>query len=178
MFKYSGTSNPTARVYVLHNTLWTDRASVSGGAQYASGGSSAESFYLRNNLIRATAYAFDVTAAMRGWDEDGNVLITSDPGRGLRYRGTVYKGNVADYRAASGQGTRTNTAVGFAADASAERLAAREGGAAVASHCSLAATDVSVVVDAGVPVPNLSDRPGVSFTGAAPDAGACEGGSP
>ena len=41
MVKYSGTSNPMARVYLLHNTFWTDRPSVSGGAQFASTGSSA-----------------------------------------------------------------------------------------------------------------------------------------
>ena len=32
----------------------------------------------------------------------------------------------------------------------------------------------SPFVDAGVPVPNVSDRPGVDYTGAAPDLGAVE----
>ena len=160
MLKYSGKSNPPARIYVLHNTFWTDHL-ADGGAQYASTGSSPEAFYLRNNLIRATRYAFEAPKAAGAWDEDSNYLVTTDPGRGLSFNGVTYRENVQAYREASGRGARTNVASGFGADVQLADPAAGD--------VRLPAD--SPLVDAGVPLPNLSDRAGVDFQGAAPDIG-------
>jgi hypothetical protein len=161
MFKYSGASNPTARLFVLHNTFWTDRPGAVGGAQYASSGSAPEAFYLRNNLIRAMNYAFDAPRAAGSWDEDANYFVTADTARGLRFNGITYRADVQAYRTASGQGAHTNVAVGFTGDVP---LASPAGG-------DLRLPTGSPLVDAGVPVPNVSDRVGVDFQGAAPDIG-------
>ena len=160
MFKYSGTSRPVARIFVLHNTFWTDRA-ANGGAQFASAGPSPEAFYLRNNLIRATQYAFEAPRTAGSWDEDANYLVTVDPARGLSYNGVVYRGNVQAYRDASGQGTRTNAAAGFSSDVPLVDPADGD----------VRLTPDSPLIDAGVPIPNISDRPGIDFQGAAPDIG-------
>jgi hypothetical protein len=163
MFKYSGTSNPPARVYVLHNTFWTDRV-ADGGAQFASTGSSPEAFYLRNNLIRATHYAFVAPRAAGAWDEDANHFATTDPARGLSFNGVVYREDVQAYRDASGQGARTNRAASFSTDL--PLVNPRSGDVRLPPG--------SPLIDAGVPVPNLSDRPGVDFQGEAPDIGHAE----
>ena len=161
IFKYSGTSNPVARVYAFHNTFWTDSPGVSGGAQYASSGSSPESFWLRNNLIRATQYAFEVPGGPGSWDEDGNYFVTTSTMRGLRYGGVVYGANVQAYRAASSQGAHTNVASGFTTDLAPLLV--------VGSDVLL--PPASPLLGGGVPVPNLSDLAGTSFQGGAPDIG-------
>ena len=160
MFKYSGKSSPPARIYVLHNTFWTDRV-ADGGAQFASTGSSPEAFYLRNTIIRATHYAFVAPRAAGALDEDSNYFVTTDPGRGLSFNGVVYRENVQEYRNASGQGGRTNRAASFSADV---RLVSPESG-------DVRLPPDSPLIDAGVTVPNVSDRPGVDFQGTAPDIG-------
>jgi hypothetical protein len=162
MLKYSGTSSPPARLFVLHNTFWTDRPSVAGGAQYASVGTAPEALYLRNNLFRATNYAFDAPKAAESWDEDANYFVTNDSARGLRFNGVVYRADVQGYRTASGQGAHTNVSVSFGGDVP---LTNPTGG-----DLSLPAS--SPLIDAGVPVPNISDRPGVDYQGSAPDIGA------
>jgi hypothetical protein len=161
MFKYSGASNPTARIYAIHNTFWTDRPSVSGGAQFASSGALPESFWLRNNLIRATQYAFDAPGTAGAWDEDGNYFVTTSAARGLRYDGDVYSTDVQTYRAASGRGAHTNVASGFTTDL---------------APLNLTGGDVqlppgSPLIGAGIPVPNISDWPGVDYRQIAPDIG-------
>jgi hypothetical protein len=160
MLKYSGRSHPTARVYVLHNTFWTDRL-ADGASQYASNGPSPEAFYLRNNLIRATRYALTAPHAAGAWDEDYNHFVTTDPARGLEYGDTIYKSNVQAYRAASGQGAHTNVFGGFTGDVPLMNAASGD----------LRLAGSSPLIDAGVIVPNVSDRPGADFQGAAPDIG-------
>jgi hypothetical protein len=160
MFKYSGKSDPPARIYVLHNTFWTDR-SADGGAQFAASGPSPEAFYLRNNLIRSARYAFEAPRAAGAWDEDYNYFVTTDPGRGLSYSNTTYRSNVQAYRDASGQGAHTNVAADFTVDV---QLMNPSGG-------DLRLPADSPLVDAGVPVPNLSDQPELDYHGAAPDIG-------
>jgi hypothetical protein len=164
MFKYSGKSTPAARLYVLQNTFWTDRSAVDGGAQFASTGPSPEAFYLRNNLIRATHYAFDAPRAAGAWDEDANYFVTTDATRGANFKGTDYRSNVQAYRDASGQGARTNATADFASD---QPLVD-------ASIGDLRLPAGSPLIDAGLPIPNVSDRPGVDYQGAAPDIGASE----
>ncbi|MGE3268391.1 MAG: hypothetical protein AB7P40_06565 [Chloroflexota bacterium] len=161
MFKYSGVSNPAARIYVVHNTFWTDVPEVSGGAQLASYGSNPEHFWLRNNLIRATMYAFDSPSASATWDEDANYFATTHPDRGLRYNKVIYDSNVPAYRVASGQGPHTNAASGFTTDVS-----VRSG-----SSGDLRLPSGSPLIDAGVPVPNISDQSGADYQGGAPDIG-------
>jgi hypothetical protein len=161
MLKYSGTSTTTARLYVLHNTFWTDRPVATVGAQFASSGPAPEALYLRNNLFRATSSAFDAPSAAGAWDEDANYFVTTNPMRGLRFNGVTYRADVPAYRAASGQGARTNVAVGFSGDVT---LVNPTGG-------DLRLPSDSPLVNGGVRVPNLSDRLGVDFQGAGPDIG-------
>jgi hypothetical protein len=163
MFKYSGQSRPPARVYAVHNTFWTDRPGVSGGAQYASSGYYPEQFWLRNNVIRATRYAFEAPRTAGAWDEDANYFGTTDAARGLSFKGVAYRNAVQAYRDASGQGARTQLVVGAADRA----LIDPDAG-------DVRLSPDSPLVDAGVPVSNLSDRPGIDFQGAAPDIGAIE----
>ncbi|HEU5316355.1 MAG TPA: hypothetical protein VFX49_09615, partial [Chloroflexota bacterium] len=173
-FKYGGSSAPTARVYVLHNTLWTDRTApdgTNGGAEWASPGTREEAYYLRNNVLRASKHAFIATGTPGRWDEDFNDFSTSDASKGVLYNGTEYDGGpgrtVAAYRAASGQGAHTNTRAGFTVTSDVQFQGAAAGDLRLAAG--------SAFRDAGTPVPNLSDRPGADFAGAAPDLGAWEG---
>jgi hypothetical protein len=168
MFKYDGGSTVRARVYVLHNTFWTDpsvtTAQVLGGAPYGhTSGPAAEAFYLRNNIFRATRNAWIVKVASM-WDEDYNSFSTSDKARGLEYLGKDYTTNVAAYRTASGQGAHTNLSGDFI---TAPALSSPKTG-------DLSLPLGSPLIDAGVEVPNLSDRAGVDFLGTAPDLGAIE----
>ena len=160
MIKYSGQSKPTARVYVLHNTLWTD-GYTDGGSLFAANGPSSEALYLRNNLIRATNYAFSAPRSAGSWNEDYNYFVTTDATRGFLYNGVKYQANVQAYRNASGQGAHTNVASGFTTDIP---LANAAGG-------DLRLPSGSPLIDAGVIVPNVSDRAGTDFQGAAPDIG-------
>ncbi|MBI4507094.1 MAG: hypothetical protein HY691_16300, partial [Chloroflexi bacterium] len=97
------------------------------------------------------------------WDEDYNSFSTTDAGRGLRY-GTSYTTDVRAYRAASGQGAHTNVASDFVTAPALQNPAAGD----------LSLPAGSALVDAGVPVSNLSDRAGVDYRGAAPELGARE----
>ena len=88
-------------------------------------------------------------------------FATIHSGRGLRYSSIIYAGNVQAHRAASSQGARTNTASGFTTD-----VAVLNAGAG-----DLRLPAGSPLIDAGIPVPNISDRAGVDFQGSAPDIG-------
>ncbi|MEK7617369.1 MAG: metallophosphoesterase [Patescibacteria group bacterium] len=169
LFKYSGSSNPTARVFVLHNSVWTDIPGVLGGGQWATGGPNTEHFYLRNNLFRVTSYAFDINQKASAWDEDYNHFATTDTERGLRYGGKRYKTDVAGYRTASGQGTHTNLLGDFVTHSIIDNaLNAPANG-------DLTLKAGSPFIDTGVVIPNISDICGTNFNGAAPDLGASEG---
>jgi hypothetical protein len=174
-FKYGGKSVPTARVYVLHNTLWTDQTTwdtVSGGAEFASPGAFEEAHFLRNNVIRATRYAYAATDRPGRWDEDYNDFSTSDTSRGLQLGNRSYDGRpgrtVAAYRAASGQGAHTNTRGEF--------VVVSDSQLAGPLDADLRPGLESHFIDAGTPLPNISDRPGIDYSGAAPDLGAHESG--
>ena len=166
-FKRSSKGKPPARVFVINNTLWTDQPDVTGGAPYAAPGPQQERFYLRNNIIRATRYAFEASTNAQAptWDEDYNHFYTADPqGRGLRYAGRDFD-HIEQYRQASGQGAHSNLAGDpRTADPNLANPAAGD----------LSLPPGSPLVDAGTVVPNIADRPGVDFGGAAPDLGAHE----
>jgi hypothetical protein len=168
LFKYDDGSLVQGRIYVLHNTIWADpslSASITnGGADYGGGsGGALDAFYLRNNIIRGTSYAFVVDSAGM-WNEDYNSFSTSDVTRGLQYLLKNYTTSVATYRLDSGQGAHTNINADF--------ITAPVLNNPLAGDITL--PTVSPLIDAGVRVPNLSDRPGVDFMGAAPDLGATE----
>lgn len=165
-FKYSGKSNPLARVYVIHNTFWTNWSGADGGQQAAGGGDNTERFYLRNNIFRMTRYAFASPGSTGGWNEDYNFFYTSDPSRGINY-GTRNYSTVSSYRAASGQGVNTNLADTSDRFRTEPVMVDPAGG-------NLQLANGSPQIDAGVPVPNISDRAGIDYSGAAPDMGALE----
>ncbi|MCC6176377.1 MAG: hypothetical protein IT305_13810 [Chloroflexi bacterium] len=166
IFKYSGTSRPTARVFVLHNTIWTDQIDpngIDGGGQSASSGPDTEAFYFRNNILRASKEIFEAPTGPGRWNEDYNHFSTGDPARGLKY-GARYRTEVDEYRAASGQGAHTNVASDFITPPTLVNPTAGD----------MSLPPGSPLIDAGMQVPNISDRPGVDFSGAAPDLGARE----
>jgi hypothetical protein len=166
VFKFSGTSSPAARVYVLHNTIWTDQASpngIDGGAQSAGRGTSPEAFYLRNNVFGMTSMAFDAPTVPGRWDEDYNYFGTTATTRGLRF-GSAFTADVAAYRTASGQGAHTNVSGDFVTPPILSNPTSGD----------LSLPDGSPLIDAGVPVPNVSDRAGLDYVGPAPDLGARE----
>jgi hypothetical protein len=163
-FKYSRVSSPAALILLLHNTFWSDSTDVVDGANdfAGGGGSSPERFYLRNNIIRATRYAFRVS----DWDENANSVTTSDASRGLAVYGQGWSDDVDGYRAAhlaaTGQPTTTNVGGDFVTPSDA-RLTNPTAG-------DLTLVAGSPFVDGGVVVPMVSE----SFNGAAPDLGATE----
>lgn len=174
-FKYSGASSPRARIYVLHNTFWTDsqfsfngQTGTDAAAQYAGGGSTPEDFYARNNIMHSTRYAFAVPGS-----EDANQISTTDAIRGVQDFGKRYTTDVAGYRkdylAQRGQATSTNIAWTGATNnfVTPPALVNAPGG-------DLSLPSTSPLIDAGVLVANIADRPGIDFTGAAPDIGARE----
>lgn len=168
-FKFSGSSKPGARIVVVHNTVWTDQPGADGGNQYAGGGANSESFYLRNNVFRMTRYAFAPPQnAPNGpirWDEDYDFFFTTDQARGVNYGSNRL--SLPLYRAASGQGANSNR--GDAAGAF-----HTEPGLTDAAKGQLVPAADSPLIDAGIPVPNVSDRPNIDFRGGAPDLGARE----
>lgn len=169
-FKYSGNSAPAARIFVLHNTFWTSEPGADGGNQYAGGGPNSERFYLRNNIFRVTRYGFAAPANTPGtadrWDEDFNYFATAATDRGMSYGGN--RGSIAAYRTASGQGANSNRGDQSGTFRTDPALADPANG-------NLALAAGSPQIDAGTPIPNISDRPGVDYRGAAPDLGAREG---
>jgi hypothetical protein len=166
VFKYSGKSRPPARIYVLQNTIWTDQVEpnpVGGGAKSAGGSDSPEAFYLRNNILVASGSAFDAPTVPGRWDEDFDSFSTTHPREGLQF-GRRFRADVAAYRAASDQGAHTNLSSGF--DTPPDLVDPANG--------DLRLPDGSPLVDAGMLIPNVSDRPGIDFRGTAPDLGAEE----
>lgn len=168
-FKYSGNSAPAARIFVINNTFWTNDAGADGGNQYAGGGPNSERFYLRNNIFRMTRYGFAAPSNTPGtadhWDEDFNYFSTTATDRGISYGGN--RGSVGAYRSASGQGANSNRGDQGGVFRTEPGLADPNGG-------NLALAPGSPQIDAGTPVPNIADRPGIDYRGAAPDLGAHE----
>ena len=105
------------RLQLLGSGLWADpslsTASANGGANYGGAtGSQTEAFYLRNNIIHGTRYAFSVLEKTM-WNEDYNNFSTTDTTRGLEFGMTKYTTNLASYRWNTGQGAHTNLANDF-----------------------------------------------------------------
>ncbi len=172
LFKYSGKSNPAARVYVLNNVFWTDMPGMNGGALNAGGSNtSPERFYLRNNIFRMTRWAWDLSRTViptHAWDEDYNVFATSDTSRGIQSGAARYGDNVDSYRSDTGSGAHTNTF------STLTDTAAVDGQLMDPANGDLRLRPSSSLVDAGVQVPNVLYRAGVDFAGSAPDIGNTE----
>ncbi len=168
-FKYSGGGTITkGRVYVVNNSFWTNSPfSVSGGAQAAGGGSNSENFYLRNNLFRMTRYGFDAPGYAGKWNEDYNFFSTTDPTRGMNY-GSANKTTVSTYRTSSGQGEHTNLSE---MDPTQNFHSLPDNWLTNPLAGDLTLKTSTPVIDAGITVANITE----SFTGSAPDIGACEG---
>ena len=98
------------------------------------------------------------------WNEDYDYFATTDTTRGLGYGGNRYTKDVGAYRRDSGQGEHTNLSGSFI------QLPDIPG----APRGDLSLPDDSPLVDAGVPVPNISDLRGRTYLGSAPDIGALE----
>lgn len=170
-FKYSGASSPQAKLFVINNTFWTDEKdlannrSVSGGDMYASPGANPEAFYLRNNIFRFTRYAFNYP---NNWDEDYDYFVTTDSGRGLSYKGSIFTWSVPNYRTATSQGTNTNILGNFTT------VSTLDNNFEAISNGNANLKEGSGLIDKGVVVPNVNDLSGVTFNGTAPDIGALE----
>ncbi|MCC6176363.1 MAG: hypothetical protein IT305_13740 [Chloroflexi bacterium] len=166
VFKFSAKSRPPARIYVINNTIWTDQTvpnPIGGGAPSAGGSGSPEAFYLRNNILCVSGAIFEAPTVPGRWDEDYDYFSTFSPVEGLHFR-RRFRTDVEAYRRESGQGAHTNVSGDFTTPPG---LANPEAG-------DLSLPLGSPLVDAGTPVPNIADRAGVDYTGAAPDLGAHE----
>lgn len=158
-FKYSRSSNPQARIYVLHNTFWTDdtAAGVTGGSQYASGAALAEAFYLANNIFRTTRNGFEYFVGSTGlYYEDYNQFVTADATRGMKKLSpqATYT-TFAAYRADSGQGAHSNPLADLHDTAGLDALFVNAAG----GNLTLA-NGANVLVGAGVALPNINDTSG------------------
>lgn len=184
-YKPTDDSEPMPRLIFVNNTFWTDSlapAAVSGAG--SAGGLKRPGYlFLRNNIIRTTRDAFDVLESDGHWNEDFNHFATSarrpdgepDESRGLKYAGRVYRTEVETYRAAA-QSKEESTTVASHTNRHGNFVTPEVVDAAFVGPKmgDLRLRPGAIFVDAGVPVPNLSDRPGVDFSGAAPDLGAHE----
>jgi hypothetical protein len=151
--------------------------------------------YIRNNIFRVTRYAFLI--GQRDWadghDEDYNIWGSSNAKLGARFDGvrvfnssrTDGPDSLATYRSALAQAAGRPPGLG-----NAEHSNKIGPGGADAAFVDVAAVDALLrnpadgelslragenpAVDGGAPVPNVSDRPGIDYAGAAPDIGAIE----
>jgi hypothetical protein len=193
-FKYSGSSDPQARLYVLHNTLWTDQdysgpndpqvGGVDGSAQYGGGGPQAETFFMRNNILRATRWAFQAP----NWDQDANHFSTTDTtGRGLLAQSLTFLTDVTGFRNSyAGTGNQTRTNVGWDGTAVTPTgnfvTATVDGWLTSAASGNVTLSSSAPIVDGGVRVANVSDFHDAAgnstapnrYRGNAPDLGATE----
>ena len=166
-FKYSGESTPTARIYLLNNTIWTDStlASVMGGGAYGGGDSNNEDFYLRNNIFAMTSYGFGWPKGH--WNEDYDYFYSTDASHTMQWYGGPNETTLRQYQSDSGQGAHSqvgDTSGGFRTPPQLTDP----------SHGDLTLAGGSPQANAGTTVANIADLPGVNYLGAAPDMGAAE----
>jgi alpha-tubulin suppressor-like RCC1 family protein/fibronectin type 3 domain-containing protein len=194
-FKYSGSNKgPKPLIYWIHNTFWTNYQDPfvgygSPGGSNAAGGfgfppASADCFYWRNNIVRASGYVMTVDYAAQ-FNEDYNIMVTDDVKGRLPYadpyapRGFLYCGidydetnastGLTAYRTASGQGKNSNKRGN--SDLSFHHYAAVDAELRNPFSGDLRLAVGSSFIDAGTPIPNISD---VGYLGSAPDLGAVE----
>lgn len=117
-FKFSGSANPAPKIFVYHNTFWSDADDANGGEEVASPGSNEDIFEFQGNIIRAGRYAFYQADATSWQNENGNLWATSDGTRGLRVGSTIYQDDdIAAYRTATSQGANSQILTAPALDA-------------------------------------------------------------
>jgi chitodextrinase len=188
--KYGTNKTPTALWYFVHNTFWTNSTKTNGWADNI-GTDRKESWWLRNNLVRVPHYSLRIGGLkISGWNEDYNFfaseVVPDATFGGFKYMNVTYNsgavigtGSIADYRTVSGQGAHTNRVGG--ADYNFVNSGDNLSGLAKLDQMlvspvtgNLTLVSGSVAVNAGVPVPNISDRAGTDYSGSAPDLGAFE----
>jgi hypothetical protein len=167
---------PSPLYFVLHCTFWTDQANAKGISNAIGGGGATEGYHTRNSIIRTAAELVQRNNNLTlYWDEDYNFWGTTDATAGIQI-GTTYT-TIAAYRSARDDGDHSNligaTSYNFGNTGTAA--------VTVIDHATDGLTDVdtgdltltatSVFIDIGIPVPNVSDLPGVNFLGDAPDYG-------
>lgn len=199
MFKYSGTYwgssnvNPAPILYVINNSFYSTDPGTNGGSNSAGGygvnypgrSNYTEFKYFRNNFIRATRYAFDITPWPKGqqrWLEDYNFFATTDTTRGIGIQSIgSYKspnvtgpGSLAEYRTTTGVGAHTNNLKGV--DYSFLRVDKIDNEFENLTSGNMTLKSTSEFIDAGTAVPNIADNsaPNASFVGCSPDLGAIE----
>jgi hypothetical protein len=100
--KYSGSSSdPPCRLFMIGNTFWSDRASQTGGEDFATSGTFNEWHYVRNNVIRTTVNGYSIPRSpLTRWDSEYNHFATSgDSTRGIKHvSGSTYT-TIAAHRA-------------------------------------------------------------------------------
>ena len=166
-FKYSGGSSPTARIYLLNNTIWTDStlSSVLGGGAYGGGDARTESFYVRNNIFAMSSYGFGWPRGY--WDEDYDYFYSTDPSRTMEPYGGPNEATVTQYRADSGQGQHSQVGDDSGGFRTPPQLVDP-------AHGDIRLVSGSAQIDAGTVVPNIADLAGSNYLGEAPDVGAVE----
>jgi hypothetical protein len=188
--KYGTKATPSARWFFVHNTFWTNDSMSSGWADSV-GTANKESWWLRNNLVRSPRYSIMVRGTtIGGWDEDYD-FFASDTGAGVssggfRYLNKFYNaasvsgsGSLASYRSISHTGAHTNllggTDYNFIRSGDDRSGLDKIDGLFVSPQTGdLRLAPGSAAVDAGTPVPNISDRMGKEYLGKGPDLGAME----
>lgn len=178
--KFSNDSEVRCRLYLAHVTVWCDLEDAPNDVSFAgdsAGGSVRhEAFWIRNCLLRATRYLFD-EVDIDGWDEDYNVYVTTDTTRGIvvdgfDYDNTSTSRNHAAYRSSTRQGKHSNILDGTRYEVnSADALTAFAALLADGAGGDLTLASGSLATAAGTVVPNVSDRAGVDYLGAAPNLG-------
>ncbi|MGN6809572.1 MAG: hypothetical protein ACTHMP_01765, partial [Thermomicrobiales bacterium] len=192
-------NNAACLTYIIHNTFWTDDPlQTHGGSNDTStpDGVNPQLFYLRNNVYRVTGVAWGpryLTAPH--WDEDYDAFATDylqtaapagytgpftngtgvDEGIKPKVSGVLYSTPAAYQAAATPNGAHSNTETGLtAAFGTSAVVAALDAALADPAMGALTLAPGSILIDAGTPVPNISDLAGVNYQGTAPDLGATE----
>lgn len=185
--KYSGSSSPACLIYELYNTLWTDYSDVlgnqcSGGERFGGGSTISERLWLKGNIKRTTNYVYKSqqatgtpgTPASQWWVEDYNRMGSSSSSHWLELSGFGSARDypiplsLATYRSQTGQGAHSNLTGDF------NSVTDIDAGLTDPTNGDLTLAPGSPFINAGVPVANIMDLPGVHYSGTAPDLGATQ----
>jgi hypothetical protein len=188
--KMASNNAPEARIVVAHCDFdidQTDPNGVTWAGISNTGSTFRPGLWIKNNILTATTYAIDAVTVGR-FTEDHNLICTSDTTRGIRVGVTTISTTPTDYdntsgrtfaayRAATGQGTNSNkdgAGVTQEVNAATWVTEVRAQWTDRATGDLTLAAGATASINRGTPIPNISDQPGVSYLGSAPDLGALE----